>query len=61
MYPMHCMFLSNIDHVKMTSFKLDLYDLKQLTNTLKIRIMSETSILYLILYASIILIVGRRL
>ena len=35
--------------------------LKQLTNTLKIRILSETSILYLIRYASIILIVGLRL
>ena len=32
--------------------------LKQLTNTLKIRILSETSILYLIRYASIILTVG---
>ena len=32
--------------------------LKQLTNTLKIRILSETSILYLICYASIILIGG---
>ena len=39
-------------------FKLELYDLKQLTNTLKIRILSETSILYLIRYASVILIVG---
>ena len=35
--------------------------LKQLTNTLKIRILSETSILYLIRYASIILTVGLRL
>ena len=35
--------------------------LKQLTNTLKIRSMSETSIPYLIRYASIILIVGVRL
>ena len=35
--------------------------LKQLANTLKIRILSETSILYLIRYASIILIVGPRL
>ena len=35
--------------------------LKQVTNTLKIRILSETSILYLIRYASIILIVGLRL
>ena len=31
---------------------------KQLTNTLKIRLLPETSILYLIRYASIILIVG---
>ena len=31
------------------------------TNTLKIRILSETSILYLIRYASVILIVGLRL
>ena len=35
--------------------------LKQLTNTLKIGILSETSILYLIRYASIILTVGLRL
>ena len=35
--------------------------LKQLTNTLKIRILSETSILYLIRYATIILIGGLRL
>ena len=35
--------------------------LKQLTNTLKIRILSETSILYLIRYTSIIIIVGLRL
>ena len=35
--------------------------LKQLTDTLKIRILSETSILYLIRYASVILIVGLRL
>ena len=35
--------------------------LKQHTNTLKIRILSENSIPYLIRYASIILIVGLRL
>ena len=35
--------------------------LKQLTNTLKIRNLSETSILYLIRYVSIILTVGLRL
>ena len=34
---------------------------KQLTNTLKIRILPETSILYLIRYASIILTVGFHL
>ena len=34
---------------------------QQLTTTLKIRILSETSILYLIRYASIILTVGLRL
>ena len=38
--------------------KLDLYELKQLTHNLKIRILSETSILYLIRYASVIQIVG---
>ena len=35
--------------------------LKQLTNTLKIRILAETSILDLIRYASIILIFGLRM
>ena len=35
--------------------------LKQITNTLKIRLLSETSILYLIRYASTILIVGLHL
>ena len=42
-------------------FKAGPLRLKQLTNTLKIRILSETSILYLIRYASIILIVGLHL
>ena len=42
-------------------FKTGPLRLKQLTNTLKIRILSETSILYLIRYASIILTVGLRL
>ena len=35
--------------------------LKQLTNTLKIRILSQTSILFLIRYASVIIIVGLYL
>ena len=35
--------------------------LKQLTNTLRIRILSQTSIFYLIRYASVILIVGLHL
>ena len=35
--------------------------LKQLTNTLKIKILSETSTLYSIRYASIIVIVGLHL
>ena len=43
-------------HVKAGPLKL-----KQRTNTLKLRIFSETSILYLIRYASIILIVGLHL
>ena len=34
--------------------KLDLYDKKQPTNILKIRILSETSILFLIRHASVI-------
>ena len=42
-------------------FKAGPVRLKQLTNTLKIRILSETSILYLIRYASVILIVGLHL
>ena len=41
--------------------KLDLYDKKQPTNKLKIRILSETSILYLIRHASVILTVGLHL
>ena len=40
------------------SLKLDLCDKKQPTNKLKIRILSETSIPYLIRHASFILIVG---
>ena len=43
------------------ALKLDPYDKKQPTNTLKIRILSETSILYLIRHASVILIVGLQL
>ena len=43
------------------NFKAGPLRFKQLTNTLKIRILSETSILYLIRYASIILTVGLRL
>ena len=35
--------------------------LKQLTNTLKINILSQTSTLYLIRYATVILIWGLRL
>ena len=45
----------------LTRLKLDLYDKNNLQNTLKIRILPETSILYLICYASIILIVGLYL
>ena len=41
--------------------KLDLYDKKQPTNKLKIRILSETSIPYLIRHASFILIVSLHL
>ena len=44
-----------------TSLKLDLCDKKQPTNKLKIRILSETSIPYLIRHASFILIVGLHL
>ena len=41
------------------SLQLDLYDLNNpQIHYLKIRILSETSILYLIRYASVILIVG---
>ena len=43
----------NIKYVDLR-FKLDLYDKKQPTNILKIRILSETSILYLIRHASVI-------
>ena len=35
--------------------------LKQLTNALKIRLLSKTSTLYLIRYASVIVIVGKHL
>ena len=41
--------------------KLDLYDKKQPTNKLKVRILSETSIPYLIRHASFILIVSLHL
>ena len=41
--------------------KLDRYDKKQPTNKLKIRILSETSILCLTRHASFILIVGLHL
>ena len=43
------------------ALKLDRYDLKQLTEKLKIRILSEISILYLICHAPVILIVGLQL
>ena len=43
------------------AFKAGPLRLKQLINTLKIRILSQTSILYLIRYASVILIVGHGL
>ena len=45
----------------MIMFKAGPLRLKQLTNALKKRILSETSILYSIRYASIILIEGLRL
>ena len=41
--------------------KLNLYDKKQPTNKLKIRILSQTSIPYLIGHASVILIVGLQM
>ena len=44
-----------------TNLKLDLCDKKQPTNNLKLRILSETSIPYLIRHASFILIVGLHL
>ena len=44
-----------------TYLKLDLYDKKQPTNKLNIRILSETSILYLIRHASPILIVTTQI
>ena len=40
------------------SLKLYLYDKSNPTNILKIRILSQTSIFYLICHASVILIVG---
>ena len=68
---------TSVDHVKINSWykfgecitpkyckmdlKLDLYDKKQPTNKLKIKILSETSILYLIRHAPVILTVGLHL
>ena len=57
----HFVIYFHISGNAFTSLKLDLYDKKQLANTLKIRILPKTSILYLIRYASIILIVGLHL
>ena len=48
-------------YIVLRKLKLDLYDKKQPTNKLKIRILSETSILYLIRHALFILIVGLHL
>ena len=47
--------------LNLTLLKLDLCDKKQPTIKLKIRILSETSISYLIRHASFILIVGLHL
>ena len=49
------------DQLELGLLKAGPLRLKQLTNTLKIRILPEFSILFLIRYASIILIVGLRL
>ena len=53
------MFYGNM--IDNTALKLDLCDKKQPTNKLKIRILSETSIPYLICHASFILIVSLHL
>ena len=45
----------------MIALKLDLYDKKKPTTKLKIRILSQTSILYLIRHDSVILIVGLHM
>ena len=52
-------YLAHID--LKAALKLDLYDKNNLQNYLKIRILSETSILYLIRLASFILIVGLHM
>ena len=49
------------EHEVYVCIKAGILRLKQLTNTLKIRILSETSILYLIRYASVISNVGIHL
>ena len=47
--------------LRISSLKLNLYDKKQSTNKQKIRILSQTSIPFLIRHASVILIVGLHL
>ena len=62
LYSIYRVLKVNINRTgKMIMFKAGPLRLKQLTNALKKRILSETSILYSIRYASIILIEGLRL
>ena len=51
---------SMVKNNALLNLKLDLYD-KKTTNKLKVRILSETSKLYLIRHSSVILIVGLHL
>ena len=53
--------VNNITYRVCVPLKLDLYDKNKPTNKLKIKILSKTSIPYLIRRASFILIVGLHL